>query len=102
MVCVGVSNFHLEQLMELVEFAEIPPAVVQRRNDVFEQDTAIRHFCMQLGIQYVAYSSLGTQHTHSGGENPVLHSAALQAIAEEEGASVAQVGNSITHLHTAT
>ena len=88
-----MSNFNLEQLVELVQFAHIPPAVVQRRNDVFEQDVAVRHFCTQLGIQYVAYSSLGTQHTHSGGENPVLHSSSLQAIAKEKGVSVAQVSS---------
>lgn len=88
-----MSNFNLDQLVELVEFAHIPPAVVQRRNDVFEQDVAVRHFCTQLGIQYVAYSSLGTQHTHAG-ENPVLHSSSLQAIAKEKDASVAQVSGS--------
>jgi diketogulonate reductase-like aldo/keto reductase len=89
-----VSNFNLDQLVELVEFADIPPAVVQRRNDAFEQDVAVRHFCVLLGIQYVAYSSLGTQHAHSGGENPVLHSSALQAISKEKGVSVAQVRHS--------
>jgi diketogulonate reductase-like aldo/keto reductase len=96
----GVSNFNLEQLVELVEFANIPPAVVQRRNDVFEQDVAVRHFCRQLGIQYVAYSSLGTQHTFSGEENPVLHSGALQAIAKERNASVAQVSSSCNLLYS--
>jgi diketogulonate reductase-like aldo/keto reductase len=90
-VLAGVSNFSLQQLVELVEVAEIPPAVVQRHNDVFEQDTAVHQFCMMLGIQYVAYSSLGTQHLLRLHHNPVLTNAAVGAIATASGASPAQV-----------
>ena len=88
----GVSNFNLEQLIELVEWASIPPAVVQRHANVFEQDVATHRFCLSQGIRYTAYSSLGMQYLRLGfAHSPVVSNGAVQAIAAAHGLSPAQV-----------
>jgi diketogulonate reductase-like aldo/keto reductase len=102
MAGAGVSNFDLEQLVELVEWAEIPPAVLQRRSDLFTQDLPIQRLAMSLGIQYVAYSSLGTQYgqRRGGGATPVMCNAAVQRIAAEHNVTAAQVRPHDAHALT--
>ena len=85
----GVSNFGMEQLVELLEWSEVPPAVVQRRSDLFTQDLAMQRFCLSHGIKYTAYSSLGTQYRASS--SPVLKNGAVVRIAQKHNASPAQV-----------
>lgn len=88
----GVSNFHLDELVELVHFASIPPAVIQGHSDPFTQSLSIRRFAWSLGIQYTAYSSLGTQYLRrNGGSNPVLQNPAICCIGDSLGSSAAQV-----------
>lgn len=57
------------------------------------QDVQIRELALSHGIQYQAYSSLGTQWVHFRGykENPVLTNPTLQSIASKHGVDVAQV-----------
>jgi diketogulonate reductase-like aldo/keto reductase len=88
----GASNFSLEQLIELLNWAVVPPAVVQRHSDLFMQDRAVQRFCLSQGIRYTAYSTLGTQYLwkhHS--VNPVLNNEAVKNIAHKHGLSPAQV-----------
>jgi alcohol dehydrogenase (NADP+) len=87
-----VSNFALEELLDVISWSEIPPAVVQRRSDLFVQDRAMLRVCQAFGIQYAAYSPLGTQHVHRSGKgSPVLSQPAVLQIAGKYGASAAQV-----------
>lgn len=91
-MCAGVSNFQLNELVELVDFSSIPPAVIQGHSDPFAQNLAVRRFASSLGIQFTAYSSLGTQHLrHTGGVNPVLENGAINAIGASLKSSAAQV-----------
>ena len=89
----GVSNFDLHEIKELLQVASrIRPAVVQRNSDPFSSDGIVREFCASAGIQYQAYSSLGTQWVMRGVQpNPVLNSAAIQHIAQQHNVSSAQV-----------
>ena len=52
LLCPGVSNFDMEQLGELRQFARTQPAVVQRNSDPFSQDAEMRSYCRLAGIQY--------------------------------------------------
>lgn len=61
---IGVSNFNIEQLQELLLFATVPVSVVQNWMDPFHQDKDVRSFCKKNDILYMAYSSLGTQWEH--------------------------------------
>lgn len=91
LTCAGISNFNLKELIELLEWAEVPPAVVQRHADVFSQDTAVQRFCLTQGIRYTAYSALGTQYLQSGfSSSPVLAVEAVRAIAAAHSITPAQ------------
>eukprot|EP00601_Ochromonadales_sp_CCMP2298_P028526 CAMPEP_0173326894 /NCGR_PEP_ID=MMETSP1144-20121109/1311_1 /TAXON_ID=483371 /ORGANISM="non described non described, Strain CCMP2298" /LENGTH=251 /DNA_ID=CAMNT_0014271239 /DNA_START=66 /DNA_END=818 /DNA_ORIENTATION=- len=88
---IGVSNFHLAQLEQLAGMASERVSLVQNWMDPFHQDREVREYCAQHNIQYMAYSSLGTQWGGRLPYNPVLSSPLLQRIAQKHGASVAQV-----------
>ena len=60
--------------------------------DPLHQERALRRLCAAHGVQFQAYSSLGTQHAgRTGGANPVLKHPAVAALAEEAGRAPAQV-----------
>lgn len=86
---IGVSNFPYDLLRKLVVDMGQTVDVVQNWMDPFHQDAEVREFCRQHDIQYMAYSSFGTQWNRN--PNPVLTSAALQTIADAHAVSVPQV-----------
>lgn len=53
---LGVSNFEVNDLQELLAAAKIKPAVVQNWMDPFHQDRHTRDFCKTHGIHYQSYS----------------------------------------------
>ena len=61
--------------------------------DPLHQDSHIRDRCLQNGIQYQAYSSLGTQWVHHKGfkGNPVLENPTLVEIATSHNTDVASI-----------
>lgn len=71
---IGVSNFHVELLEELLEMSNSKVSVVQNWMDPYHQDRDTRAFCLEHHIQYMAYSSFGTQWQGSRRvrHNPVL------------------------------
>jgi diketogulonate reductase-like aldo/keto reductase len=86
---IGVSNFGVDELKLLVGLAEIQPVAVQNWMDPLHQDKEVRSFCREHGIQYMAYSLLGTQHQYRDGSyissNPVLENPVIKGIAEKRG-----------------
>ena len=89
---IGVSNFDVNQLAQLKQWAAVPPAVVQRNSDIFSADVGAQVFTRGSGWVYQAYSSLGSQWMMKGyRDNPVLHAAAVAAAAAAHNASPAQV-----------
>lgn len=92
---IGVSNFSLDLMKELVLFlSNRKVAVVQNWMDPFHQDKDVRAFAREHNIQYMAYSSFGTQWGGSrklDGRNPVLSSPVLQDIGQKHDLSVPQV-----------
>ena len=56
---LGVSNFFLEDMKELVQLATVPVSAAQNWFDPFHQDTELRKFCQEHGIRYIGYSTLG-------------------------------------------
>ncbi|CAB4022524.1 Prostaglandin F synthase [Paramuricea clavata] len=90
---LGVSNFDVIDLRELVNFTKLPVSVVQNWFDPFHQDENVREFCGKHRIHYMGYSTLGSQWTTYGGleSNPVLTSATFFEIASHYEFVVAQV-----------
>ena len=66
------------------------PDLIQNWMDPYHQDRHVRRFCQIHGIQYMAYSSFGTQ-WNKGIHNPVLTSPVLLEIASRNGVAVTKV-----------
>lgn len=82
---LGVSNVSADQLSELCDLAEVPPAFVQNR--CFARlgwDRAVRDVCRERGVVYQGFSLL----TANAAE---LHRPEVEAIARRHGRSVPQV-----------
>ncbi|EIE20064.1 Aldo/keto reductase, partial [Coccomyxa subellipsoidea C-169] len=89
---IGVSNFGIDELAELLAMARIKPALVQRHSDPLAADAEVRAFCRLAGIQYQGYSTLGSQWLMRGmDENPVLTNPVVDRVANETGRDAAQV-----------
>jgi len=87
---IGVSNFTTKKLQQLLDIAEIPPAVNQVEMNPIWQQKRLSEFCKDKGIHLTAYSPLGGQ-ISAFEANPVLQSEVLQEVAKARGKSVAQI-----------
>jgi len=80
---IGVSNYSVSQLDELMSVAEIPPAVNQVQFSPFEYRRKLLEACEERNVAIEAYSPLGT------GRH--LSNQRVQQIAERVGRTPAQV-----------
>ncbi|XP_020231588.1 methylecgonone reductase [Cajanus cajan] len=87
---IGVSNFGIKKLTQLLENATIPPAVNQVEMSPAWQQGKLREFCKQKGIHVSAWSPLGAYKT-SYGTNTVMESPILKEIACARQKSTAQI-----------
>lgn len=60
---IGVSNFNIRRLKELLEVAEVVPAVNQIEAHPYIQQKELTDFCTSKGILVQAYSPLGNNET---------------------------------------
>ncbi|GMH83161.1 hypothetical protein TrST_g5111 [Triparma strigata] len=78
---IGVSNFTVPLLIDLLTQCSIPSAVNQVELHPFLSQPGLVEFCQRAGIQPVAYSPLGRPGQHGAGasvlESPVLREVAL-------------------------
>jgi len=82
---IGVSNYPLITLLDLLTYARIRPAVNQIEVHPYWTREELVSECHRLGVRVVGYSCLG-----SGQAGP-LQDPAIQAIAQRHGKSPAQV-----------
>eukprot|EP00439_Symbiodinium_sp_Y106_P083228 s255_g23.t1 len=89
---IGICDVDEPLLEELLQQRQ-KPHIIQNWMDPFHQDREVRQRCHEAGIQYQAYSSLGTQWVHFRGHifNPVFANPVLRKIAEQQQGNVAQV-----------
>ena len=80
---IGVSNFQVHHLQDLMRNAETKPAINQVELHPRLSQDELRAFCKEQGIQVEAWSPLM--------QGQLLHQPDLKAIAEKHGKSVAQV-----------
>lgn len=96
---LGVSNFSPQQTMELLDFAEVCPVVLQAYSDPMSNNVELQDLCAREGIQFVAYSSFGIQWILRGAKtNPVLESPVIRRIAQKNNCSTG--GAIVTWAHT--
>jgi diketogulonate reductase-like aldo/keto reductase len=80
---IGVSNFSVSELDQLLEIASSRPTVNQAQFSAFEYRRGLLEACEERGVAIVGYSSLGT------GRH--LDNRAVAEIAQRNGRSAAQV-----------
>ncbi|WP_248758437.1 aldo/keto reductase [Pseudarthrobacter sp. SSS035] len=82
---IGVSNFHSDRLVDLIEHNEILPAVNQIETHPFHQRAADQAVMREGGVQIESWGPFAE------GRNDLFTNPVLTAIAEEHDKSVAQV-----------
>ncbi|KAJ5915957.1 hypothetical protein N7454_010864 [Penicillium verhagenii] len=82
---IGVSNYSLQYLEELLPQATIVPAVNQIENHPSLPQQEIVDFCKQKGIHFTAYSPLGST------GSPLFTAEPIVAVAEKRGVTPATV-----------
>jgi diketogulonate reductase-like aldo/keto reductase len=99
---IGLSNVHPDELLEMIEWVQrrieagesYPqpriPDVLQAYADPIHTATELRRICDDHGIEFVSYSTLGTQHRNVP-ENPVLMSPVVKRLADKYQRSAAEV-----------
>jgi len=107
---IGLSNVHPDELLDIIQFvkdreslseteygsANHPPPrmpdVLQAYADPLRPASELRQICNEHNIEFVSYSTLGSQHTmSSGGSNPILGSVAINELAANHERSTAEV-----------
>ncbi|PQE21086.1 putative alcohol dehydrogenase protein [Rutstroemia sp. NJR-2017a WRK4] len=88
---IGVSNWTEKGLDALLSYAEIKPAVNQIEIHPFLPQKELISYCFSKDIVPVAYSPLGSQDQVPGTGEKVSTNKELNAIAEKNGVSLAQV-----------
>ncbi|XP_027331563.1 NAD(P)H-dependent 6'-deoxychalcone synthase-like [Abrus precatorius] len=86
---IGVSNFSIKKLQNLLSFATIPPAVNQVEINLGWQQEKLREFCKANGVTLTAFSPL--RKGASRGTNLVMDNDVLKELAEAHSKTVAQV-----------
>lgn len=82
---IGVSNFPVEKLREVLDHCEIPPMVMQVEGHPYYPAEAVKHFCDEHRIQLQCWYPLGH------GSSQLLQDPVITDIAQAHGKSAAQV-----------
>ncbi|KAL4428916.1 hypothetical protein ABPG74_017506 [Tetrahymena malaccensis] len=81
---IGVSNFNVMALVDLLSYAKIKPVSNQVEVSVFIQQKNLIKFCQKYGIHVTAYAPLAKYNDVE--QNPIL-----QKIAKKHNASISQI-----------
>ena len=82
---IGLSNFPVEKLQELLDHCEVPPMVMQVEGHPYYPAEAVKHFCDEHRIQLQCWYPLGH------GSSQLLQDPVVTDIARAHGKSPAQV-----------
>jgi 2,5-diketo-D-gluconate reductase A len=82
---IGVSNFHSDRLVDLIDHNEIAPAVNQIETHPFHQRAADQELMRERGVQIESWGPFAE------GRNNLFTDPTLSKVAEAHGKSVAQV-----------
>ncbi|KAL1953289.1 hypothetical protein VTO42DRAFT_3323 [Malbranchea cinnamomea] len=88
---IGLSNFTIDGIKQILSFAKIPPHVNQIEIHPFLPNTELINFCFSKNILPEAYSPLGSQNQVPTTGEKVSTNPTLNKIAEEGGHTLAQV-----------
>lgn len=83
---IGVSNFEPDQLLDLIAYNKIVPAVDQIETNLYCQRSTERSWMDQKQVAHMAYAPLG-----QGNRNEMFGEPAVLALAEKYGRTPAQI-----------
>ena len=83
---IGVSNFEPDQLLDLIAYNKVIPAVDQIETNLYCQRSAERGWMDKKQVAHMAYAPLG-----QGNRNEMFREPAVLALAEKYGKTPAQV-----------
>ena len=98
---IGVSNFPVALLHELLTKCRIPPAVNQCEGHPYLPQSKLLLYCQTRGVHYQAYSPLGTPGYKEEGEPTLLEDPVLQAITAKHSSSKNNATSAITTAQVA-
>lgn len=87
---IGVSNFTIPLLKELLDHCEIPPAVNQVELHPRLAQVELVEFCKENNIMLTAFSPVGSPNYRTGGASVIEHPV-VQSLAEKYNKSPVQV-----------
>lgn len=92
---IGLANFNVHGIRDVLSYAEIPPAVLQVELHPYNTQSKLVRFCKEEGILVTGFSPLGSGSYKSLGwttdADSVLRQPDVLAIAKRHGATPAQV-----------
>ena len=88
---IGVANFPVMLLHDLLSYSRIPPAVNQVEIHPYNQQSKLLAYCKSRGITVQAYSPLGTRGYKEKDEPDILSDPVLNEIANAHKITVAQL-----------
>lgn len=83
---IGVSNFEPDQLLDLIAYNKVAPAVDQIETNLYCQRSAERGWMDKKQVAHMAYAPLG-----QGNRNEMFREPAVLALAEKYGKTPAQI-----------
>ncbi|KAJ7543005.1 hypothetical protein O6H91_09G021700 [Diphasiastrum complanatum] len=81
---IGVSNFSVKKLEDLLEYAKIIPAVNQVEVHPMWQQKHLKNYCTSKGIHVTAYSTLGAPNIFYGANDLIQNPLILEIAAKHE------------------
>ena len=93
---IGVSNFQVQLLNDMMSYAKIVPAVNQIERHPYLPQTGMLQLCEREGIAVEAYASLGAPGLRDSPDHgkplpPLLQHDTIKAVADKHSKSAAQV-----------
>lgn len=82
---IGVANFQMDRLMDLIAFNKVPPAVNQIETHPFNQQTEAHAFLIENNVQIESWGPFAE------GKNNIFQNEILLEIAKKHNRSVAQI-----------
>ena len=83
---IGVSNFEPDQLLDLIAYNKVVPAVNQIETNLYCQRSTERGWITRKGVAHMAYAPLG-----QGSRGEMFREPAVLALAERYGKTPAQI-----------
>jgi aldehyde reductase len=88
---IGVSNFNIKQIQNILEVATIKPAVNQVENHPYLTQNKLKDFCESNSILLTAYGPLGSPYRNTNPKELLLYEPIVKQLADKYKKTAAQI-----------